>query len=152
MMALLSVALFGCAYFLPLLQEKTKQTLTLTSVKVSKVAKSRFNNPDVEVNAQLNYSRSLPQRYLSSSWGAIFTNIYIADSTGKKHYMIPVDDLGSQASPMTGAGSSSADSSVRAHFQVWLRYFPKSDGKLILHFTAVAQDGFKLPVSVVVRK
>lgn len=56
LLVLPSAALLGFALLLPRLQTKPKQTLALTSVKVTKLTLSQPNDPDVEVTAQFNYN------------------------------------------------------------------------------------------------
>lgn len=71
---------------------------------------------------------------------------YIMGSKGTKYYMMVTNSYKTQQSIMPS--SWSRDFAIH---RLWLRYFPKSVGKLTFYFTAIAHDGFKLPVSVVVR-
>ena len=145
MIVLPSIALFAFIFLLPLVQTRPKPTLTLVSVATSKVLKPLPNGPDVEVTARFNYSQSLLER-LRPNWSMGFKEAYIVDGAGKKSYMMTTSELSSVS---IAAGGFSRDFMV---FPLWLRYFPKSAGQLTLHFSAIADDGYELPVSVVVRK
>lgn len=149
LLVLPSAALLGFAVLLPRLQAKPRQTIVLSSLTVKPVPKTQINTADVEVDAQFHYNQSPYERYILRSASATLANAHIVDSTGKKHYMMTWSEGAKQSiSPSSwGVGSTAG----LAKYPLWLRYFPKSAGKLTFKVTVIAHDGYKLPVSVVVR-